>query len=71
VRQHFGGKNTDENVGQLRVTYWQNDNASYESSVTNVLSPKKKILYMNKKLPEPDTITDRPHSEWPSMWAKP
>jgi len=63
VHQHFGGKNTDENVGQLRVTYWQNDNTSYESSVTNVSSPKKKLSYMNKKLPEPDTITGRPHSE--------
>jgi hypothetical protein len=63
VHQHFGGKNTDENVGQLKVTHWQNDNTSYENSVPHVSSPKKKILYMNKNLPEPDTITDRPNSE--------
>jgi len=63
VHQHYGRKNTDENVGPIKVMYWQNDNTSYERSVINVPSLKKTISYMKKKLSEPDTITDRPHSE--------
>jgi hypothetical protein len=63
VHQQYGRKNTDENVGPIKVMYWQNDNTSYESSVINVPSLKKKISYMKKKLSESDTITDRPYSE--------